>query len=86
MGGVRSARLGSSRPLSRSLRIAPEVAAHRRPDPLTGVWDSQIVHVGGGSVLAIFEAICRPHPEIGPGVRRTRRCFKRGKQALASVH
>ena len=47
----------------------------RRPDPLAGVWDSEIVPMltaaPGIRPVAIFEEICRRHPEIGPGVRRT---------------
>jgi hypothetical protein len=47
----------------------------RRPDPLTGVWDSEIVPMleaaPGIRAVAIFEEICRRHPEMGAGVRRT---------------
>ena len=47
----------------------------RRPDPLAGVWDSEIVPMlkaaPGIRAVAIFEEMCRRHPEIGPGVRRT---------------
>src|SRR6266480_5245689 len=47
----------------------------RRPDPLAGVWDSEIVPMlmaaPGLRAVAMFEEICRRHPEIGPGVRRT---------------
>jgi len=47
----------------------------RRPDPLTGVWDSEIVPMleaaPGLRAVAIFEEICRRRPEIGAGVRRT---------------
>jgi len=47
----------------------------RRPDPLAGVWQTQIVPMleaaPGIRVVAIFEELGRRHPEIGPGVRRT---------------
>jgi len=46
----------------------------RRPDPLAGVWDSEIVPMleAAPSVraVAIFEEICRRDPAIAPGVRR----------------
>jgi hypothetical protein len=47
----------------------------RRPDPLAGVWDSDIVPMleaaPGIRAVAIFEEICRRHPEMAAGVRRT---------------
>jgi len=47
----------------------------RRPDPLAGVWASEIVPMleaaPGIRAVAIFEEICRRHPEIVTGVRRT---------------
>jgi hypothetical protein len=47
----------------------------RRPDPLAGVWDSEIVPMLEGApgirAVAIFEEICRRDPGIAPGVRRT---------------
>jgi hypothetical protein len=47
----------------------------RRPDPLAGVWDSEIVPMlaaaPGIRAVAIFEEICRRNPGIAPGVRRT---------------
>ena len=47
----------------------------RRPDPLAGVWDSEIVPMldaaPGIRAVAIFEEICRRDPGIAPGVRRT---------------
>ena len=47
----------------------------RRPDPLAGVWDSEIVPMlnaaPGIRPVAIFEEICRRHPEMSVGVRRT---------------
>lgn len=47
----------------------------RRPDPIAGVWDSEIVPLlkasPGLRPVAIFEEIARRHPELGAGVRRT---------------
>ena len=47
----------------------------RRPDPLVGIWDSEIVPMleaaPGLRAVAIFEEICRRRPEIDAGVRRT---------------
>ena len=47
----------------------------RRPNPLAGVWDSEIVPMlqaaPGIRPVAIFEEICRRHPEMVTGVRRT---------------
>jgi hypothetical protein len=48
---------------------------HRRPDPLAGVWENEIVPVlkisPGLRAVAVFEELVRRHPEIGTGVRRT---------------
>jgi transposase InsO family protein len=47
----------------------------RRPDPLVGVWESEIIPLlksaPGLRSVAIFEEIVRRHPELGAGVRRT---------------
>src|SRR5215472_2263446 len=47
----------------------------RRPDPLAGVWEGEIVPMleaaPGVRAIAIFEEICRRHPELSMGVRRT---------------
>jgi transposase InsO family protein len=47
----------------------------RRPDPLAGVWDSEILPMletaPGIRAVAIFEEICRRDPGIALGVRRT---------------
>jgi hypothetical protein len=47
----------------------------RRPDPLAGVWANEIMPMleaaPGLRAVAIFEELCRRHPEIGAGVRRT---------------
>jgi transposase InsO family protein len=47
----------------------------RRPDPLAEVWDSEIVPMleaaPGIRAVAVFAEICRRHPGLGTGVRRT---------------
>jgi transposase InsO family protein len=47
----------------------------RRPDPLATVWDSEIVPILEATpdlrAVAIFEEMCRRHPELSAGVRRT---------------
>jgi hypothetical protein len=49
--------------------------ARRRPDPLAGFWDGEIVSMlqaaPGIRPVAVFEEIRRRHPEIPAGVRRT---------------
>ena len=47
----------------------------RRPDPLAGIWEDEIVPLLQAApairTVALFEEIRRRHPEIAPGVRRT---------------
>jgi hypothetical protein len=47
----------------------------RRPDPLAGIWEGEIMPMLQAApairAVAVFEEICRRHPEIAPGVRRT---------------
>src|SRR5579864_2006899 len=47
----------------------------RRPDPLASVWEGEIVPMlaaaPGVRAVAIFEEICRRHPELATSVRRT---------------
>jgi len=47
----------------------------RRPDPLAGMWENEIVPMleaaPGIRAVAIFEELCRRHPEMATGVRRT---------------
>ena len=48
-----------------------EPRGRRRPDPLAGVWDREIVPMleaaPGIRAVAIFEEICRRHPEVAAG-------------------
>jgi hypothetical protein len=59
----------------------------RRPDPLAGVWDGEIIPMltaaPGLRPVAIFEEILRRHPEIGPGIRRT---LERRIRSWRAVH
>jgi hypothetical protein len=52
-----------------------EPRARRRPDPLAGVWEGEIVPMLEAApvirAVAIFEEICRRRPELATGVRRT---------------
>jgi transposase InsO family protein len=47
----------------------------RRADPLAGVWDSEVVPLlkdaPGLRPIAIFEELCRRHPDLSAGTRRT---------------
>src|SRR5258707_11386096 len=47
----------------------------RRPDPLARVWDGELVPLlqaaPGIRAVSLFEEMCRRHPEIAMGVRRT---------------
>ena len=47
----------------------------RRADPLADVWDNDVVPMleaaPGVRPVAIFEELCRRHPELGAGARRT---------------
>jgi transposase InsO family protein len=47
----------------------------RRPDPLVSVWDGEVMPMLAAApsirAVAIFEELCRRHPEIATGVRRT---------------
>jgi transposase InsO family protein len=52
-----------------------KLRGRRRPDPLASVWEGEIVPMlqaaPGIRVVAIFEEICRRHPQLATGVRRT---------------
>jgi hypothetical protein len=68
-----------------STRKAPR--GRRRPDPLMGIWDAEIVPMlkaaPGVRVVAVFEEMLRRHPELGTGIRRT---MERRIQAWRAVH
>src|SRR5580658_6408392 len=52
-----------------------KLRGRRRPDPLASVCEGEIVPMlqaaPGIRVVAIFEEICRRHPQLATGVRRT---------------
>jgi len=58
----------------------------RRADPLAGVWDSEVVPLlkdaPGLRPIAIFEELCRRHPELSAGTRRTLERRIRGWRAV----
>jgi len=79
---IAAAKAGFSTATAYRIEADPRLPSHkkaprgrRRPDPLAGVWDSEIVPMltaaPGIRAVAILEEMCRRHPEIGPGVRRT---------------
>jgi len=59
----------------------------RRPDPLSDVWDSEVVPIlkaaPGLRAIAVLEELRRRHPEISSGVRRTLERRMRAWRALA---
>ena len=62
-----------------------EPRGRRRLDPLAGVWESEVVAMlkaaPGLRPIAIFEELCRRHPELGAGMRRTlERRIRRGER------
>jgi len=68
-----------------SERRAPR--GRRRPDPLEGIFDEEIVPMmeaaPGLRPVAIFEEVLRRHPELGAGVRRT---LERRIRAWRALH
>src|ERR1700692_1391050 len=46
----------------------------RRADPFTGVWDNEVLPMlkaaPGLRPIAVFEELCRRHPELGAGTGR----------------
>jgi hypothetical protein len=59
----------------------------RRPDPLTDIFDAEVVPMlqaaPGIRTIAIFEEMLRRHPELGSGIRRT---LERRVRAWRAVH
>lgn len=59
----------------------------RRPDPLSAVWDSEVVPIlqaaPGLRPVAIFDELLRRHPDLGAGVRRT---LERRIRAWRALH
>jgi transposase InsO family protein len=79
---VAAARAGFSRATAYRIEADPRLPsqkkqprARRRPDPLAGIWDTEIVPMlvaaPGLRAIAVFEEMRRRHPELPEGVRRT---------------
>ena len=77
-----AAKAGFSTATAYRIEAAPHVPSvktkqrgRRRPDPLAGIFDEEIVPVleatPGIRAVALFEELRRRHPEFDPGVRRT---------------
>jgi hypothetical protein len=68
-----------------STKKAPR--GRRRPDPLEGIWDEEIVPMLEAAPslrpIAVFEEISRRHPDLDPGVRRT---LERRIRSWRAVH
>ena len=68
-----------------SQKTAPR--GRRRPDPLAGIFDDEVVPLlkaaPGIRAVAIFEEMMRRHPELGEGVRRT---LERRIRAWRALH
>ena len=77
-------RLGSDSRLP-SQKQAPR--DRRRPDPLAGIFDEDVVPLlqaaPGLRSVAIFEEICRRHPDLDAGIRRT---LERRVRAWRAIH
>lgn len=61
--------------------------SRRRPDPLTGIFEAEVVPMlaaaPGLRAVAIFEEMIRRHPELGEGIRRT---LERRVHAWRALH
>ena len=79
---IAAAKAGISRATAYRIESDPRLPSQktkprgrRRPDPLASVWESEIVPMleatPGIRTIGIFEEICRRHPELPTGVRRT---------------
>jgi transposase InsO family protein len=68
-----------------SVKKAPR--GRRRPDPLDGLWDEEIVPMLEAApslrAVAVFDEMRRRHPDLDPGVRRT---LERRVRSWHAVH
>ena len=91
---VAAAKAGFSRATAYRIEADPRLPSQkkqergrRRPDPLAGVWDAEIVPIlkanPGIRAIAVVGEIRRRHPEISPGIRRTLERRIRTWRALA---
>ena len=79
---IAAAKAGFSTATAYRIEADPRLPSHkqkprerRRPDPLVDVWEGEIVPMlaaaPGLRAVAVFEEICRRHPQLATGVRRT---------------
>ena len=79
---VAGAKAGFSPATSYRLDKDPRLPSHkqtprgrRRADPLADVWESEVIAMleaaPGLRPIAVFEELCRRHPDLGAGTRRT---------------
>ena len=79
---IAAAKAGISRATAYRIEADPRLPSQkkpprerRRPDPLAGVWEAEIVPMleaaPGLRAVGVFDEIVRRHPELGEGLRRT---------------
>ena len=79
---VAAAKAGISQATGYRLQAAPTLPSQkkaprgrRRPDPLAGIFDVEVVPMlqssPGLRPVAVYEELLRRHPDLGPGIRRT---------------
>ena len=90
---IAAAKAGFSRATAYRIEADPRLPSQkkpprdrRRPDPLAGVWEAEIVPMleaaPGIRAIGVFGEIVRRHPDLGEGVRRTLERRIRGWRAL----
>ena len=91
---IAAAKAGFSRSTAYRIEQSPQLPStkkaprgRRRPDPLDGLWDEEIVPMleaaPGLRAVAVFEEMQRRHPDLDVGVRRT---LERRIRAWRAVH
>ena len=79
---IAAAKVGFSRATAYRIEADPRFPSQkkaprgrRRPDPLAGVWDAEVVPMleaaPGIRAVAVFGEMVRRHPQLGEGMRRT---------------
>ena len=84
-GGVQHGDGVPDRSGSRAVVGEEEAGERRRPDPLAGIFEEEIVPLleasPGLRAVALYEEMMRRHPDLHPGVRRTLERRVRGWKA-----
>ncbi|MGI9420341.1 MAG: IS21 family transposase [Geminicoccaceae bacterium] len=91
---IAAAKAGFSRSTAYRIEQAPQLPSikkvprgRRRPDPLYGLWDEEIVPMLEAApslrAVAVFDEMRRRHPDLDPGVRRT---LERRVRSWRAVH